>query len=148
VNFLWANGPKAKDIQKKMFPLYGGECLSYKAVDNWVKKFSEGHSKVADDSQPGHPVQIVIEVTVQRVEEFIQADRRIMTDSVVTALGCSHGLAYSTMHDRLKFQKVHTVGAHRTKGSRKKLTEWVCPCNISYSIQMKENICLTGLLLG
>jgi hypothetical protein len=29
-----------------------------------------------------------------------------MTDSVATALGCSHGLAYSIMHDRLKFWKV------------------------------------------
>jgi hypothetical protein len=36
------------------------------------------------------------------------------------------------------------VGAQRTGGSR---TEWVCPCNISYSMQMKEKICLTGLLL-
>jgi hypothetical protein len=29
-----------------------------------------------------------------------------MTDSVATALGCSHGLAYSIMYQRLKFQKV------------------------------------------
>jgi hypothetical protein len=26
-----------------------------------------------------------------------------MIDSVATALGCSHGLAYSIMHDHLKF---------------------------------------------
>jgi hypothetical protein len=31
---------------------------------------------------------------------------------------------------------------------REKRTEWVCPCNISYDMQMKEKICLTGLLLG
>jgi hypothetical protein len=29
-----------------------------------------------------------------------------MIDSVATALGCSHGLAYSIMHDLLKFRKV------------------------------------------
>jgi hypothetical protein len=29
-----------------------------------------------------------------------------MTDSVATALGCSHGLAYSIMHESLKFWKV------------------------------------------
>jgi hypothetical protein len=44
--------------------------------------------------------------TVQRVEELIRADRRITTDSVATALGSSCGLAYSIMHDRLKFRKV------------------------------------------
>jgi hypothetical protein len=30
----------------------------------------------------------------------------------------------------------------------KKLTKWVCTCNISYRMQMKVKICLTELLLG
>jgi hypothetical protein len=34
---------------KKCFPVYSGKCLSLKAVHNWVKKFSEGRSEVADD---------------------------------------------------------------------------------------------------
>jgi hypothetical protein len=34
----------------KMFSVYGGKCLSRKAVHNWVEKFSEGSSKVADDA--------------------------------------------------------------------------------------------------
>jgi hypothetical protein len=36
---------------------------------------------------------------MQRVEELSRADGRITIDSVATALGCSHGLAYSIMHD-------------------------------------------------
>jgi hypothetical protein len=44
--------------------------------------------------------------TVQWVKELIRADRRITIYGVAAALGCSHGLAYSMMHDRLKFQKV------------------------------------------
>jgi hypothetical protein len=60
-----------------MFPVYGGKCLSRKAVHKWVEKFSLGRSKVADDTQPGRPVEIAAEATVQRVEEFIRADRRI-----------------------------------------------------------------------
>jgi hypothetical protein len=59
--------------------------------------------KVTGDARPDHPVEIATEAIVQRVEELIQADRRIMIDSVATALGCSHDLAYSIMHDRLKF---------------------------------------------
>jgi hypothetical protein len=31
---------------------------------------------------------------------------------------------------------------------QKKLTEWVCPCNIYCGTQIKEKISLTGLLLG
>jgi transposase len=104
VRFLWAKGLNAKDIHKEMFPGYGGNCLSRKAVHDSVEKFSQGRSKMADDGRPGRPVEMTTEATVQRVEELIRADRRITTDSVATALGCSHGLAYSKMHDRSKFR--------------------------------------------
>jgi hypothetical protein len=46
--FLSAKGLNAKDIHKEMFPVYSGKCLSPKAVHNWVKKFSQGRSKVAN----------------------------------------------------------------------------------------------------
>jgi hypothetical protein len=91
------------DIHKEMFPVYGWKCLSRKAVHNWVEKFFQGHSVVTDDARPGHPVEIAREATVQRVEELIHADRRIMIASVATALGCSYGLAYIIMYDHLKF---------------------------------------------
>jgi hypothetical protein len=47
-----------------MFPVYGGKCLSRKAVHNWVEEFSQGRSKVADDARPGRPVEIATEATV------------------------------------------------------------------------------------
>jgi hypothetical protein len=62
--------------------------------------------KVADGAQPGCPVEIPTEEIVQQVEESIRADRRITIDSVATALGCTHGLAYSIMHDCLKLRNV------------------------------------------
>jgi hypothetical protein len=46
---LWEIGLTAKNINKEMFPVYGGNCLSRKAVHNWVQKFSQRRSKVADD---------------------------------------------------------------------------------------------------
>jgi hypothetical protein len=36
VRFLWAKGLNAKDIHKEMFRVYGGKCLSRKAVHSWV----------------------------------------------------------------------------------------------------------------
>jgi hypothetical protein len=41
-------------------------------------------------------------------------------------------------------ESVRMVGAQRTKGSRKKWTECVCPCNIYYGIVME----LINMLLG
>jgi hypothetical protein len=75
---LWAKGLNVKDIHKEMYPVYGGKCLSGKAVHTWVKKLSQGCSKVADGAQPVHPVETATDATVQRVEELIRADRRIM----------------------------------------------------------------------
>jgi hypothetical protein len=60
----------AKDIHKEMFPVYGGKCSSCKPVHNWVKKFSQGRSKVADDAQAGRLVLTVTEATVQHVERI------------------------------------------------------------------------------
>jgi hypothetical protein len=42
VRFLWAKGLNAKDIHEDVFPVYCGKCLSRKAVQNWVEKFSQG----------------------------------------------------------------------------------------------------------
>jgi hypothetical protein len=53
VCFLWAKGLTAKDIHKEIFPIYGGKCLSRKAVHNWVEKFSQGRSKVVNDGRLG-----------------------------------------------------------------------------------------------
>jgi hypothetical protein len=112
-----------------------------------VKRFtagsrnSQGRSKVSDDARPGRPVGIVTEASVQRVEELIRADKRITIDRVATALGRSHGLVYNIMHDLLKFRKVCAPWVPRELKDREKVS-------ITYSMQMKEKICLTGLLLG
>jgi hypothetical protein len=50
VRFLWAKGLSEKDITKEMFSVYGGKCLSYTPVHNWVKKFYQGFLKVGDDA--------------------------------------------------------------------------------------------------
>jgi hypothetical protein len=48
-HLLWAKEINAKDIHKEMSPVYGGKCLSRKTVQNWVEKFFQGRSKIADD---------------------------------------------------------------------------------------------------
>jgi hypothetical protein len=46
---LWVKGFHANYINKEMSSVYGGKCLSRKAVHNWVEKFCQGRSKVSDD---------------------------------------------------------------------------------------------------
>jgi hypothetical protein len=56
VRFLRANGLNAKMIRKEICTVYGGKYLSLKAVHNWVEKFSQGCSEVADDARAGTEV--------------------------------------------------------------------------------------------
>jgi hypothetical protein len=67
--FLWAKGLNTKDIHKDIFPVYGGKCLSPKAIHNCVENFSQERSKVAD-ALPGRPVEIATEVTGLRSPEI------------------------------------------------------------------------------
>jgi hypothetical protein len=48
---LWAKGLNEKYIHKEIFLVYFWKCLSRKAVHNWVEKFSQGRSKVADEME-------------------------------------------------------------------------------------------------
>ncbi|BFZ13360.1 hypothetical protein BsWGS_16399 [Bradybaena similaris] len=89
-----------------MLPVYADNSLSHKAVHSWVKNFSQGRSKIVDEIRSGRAVEIATDASVQRVEEMIRGDRRVTIDAVAAAIGCSHGSAYSIMHDRLKFKKV------------------------------------------
>jgi histone-lysine N-methyltransferase SETMAR len=118
VRFLWAKRLSAKGIHKEMFVK---KCLSRKAVHNWLEKYSQGRSKVADYARPGRLVDNATEATVQPVEELIRTDRRITIDSVATALGCSHGLAYTIMHDRFKCRKVRARWVPRELKDREKI---------------------------
>jgi hypothetical protein len=134
-----------KGYSQKMFPVYGGKCLSRKAVHKRVEKFSQERSKVADDNSPGRPVEIATEATVQRVEELIRADRRIMIDTLATALGCSHCLAYSIIHDRLKFRKMWARWVPREPKEREKIKIMGLS---SYGMQMKEMCMLNRIVTG
>jgi hypothetical protein len=60
---FWKKWPYAKYIDKERFPVYG-KYLSRKALHNWVEKFSQGRSKVADDARLSAEVA---ETTVKRL---------------------------------------------------------------------------------
>jgi hypothetical protein len=51
---LWAKGLNAKDIHKEMLPVYGGKCLSCKAIHIWVEKYGK---RFADDKEVETEVQ-------------------------------------------------------------------------------------------
>jgi hypothetical protein len=61
---MWAKVLNTKDIHNEICPVHSGKCLSRKVVHNWVEKFFQGRSKVADDARRGTEVA---ETTVKRL---------------------------------------------------------------------------------
>jgi hypothetical protein len=53
VCFYWQKESQQRVFTKICFSVYGGKCLTRKAVHNWVERFSHGRSKVTDDARPG-----------------------------------------------------------------------------------------------
>jgi hypothetical protein len=74
--FLSENGLSVKDIHTEMLSVYGGMCLSRRAVHSWVEKFSQLRSKVADDARS---CAEVAETTVKRLPccGFLRTDKGI-----------------------------------------------------------------------
>jgi hypothetical protein len=58
--FLWAEEFNEKDNHKEIFPIYGGKCLSPKAVHNWVEKFFQRRSKFANDARASAEVAVTV----------------------------------------------------------------------------------------
>jgi hypothetical protein len=53
---IFAKGFIATKIHREMFYVYGGKCLSRKAVYKLVEIFSQKRSQVAGDARPGAEV--------------------------------------------------------------------------------------------
>jgi hypothetical protein len=55
---------------------------------------------------------------------------------------------FSIQHDHSVFWECAHGGCPENWRIENEQAECICPCNISYAMQMKEKICLTGWLLG
>jgi hypothetical protein len=127
---LWAKGPNSKDIHKEMFPVYGGKCLSCKAVHNWVEK-RDKHFADADD------------------EEFKTEVRKWLREQ-------SNDLyVYATGFDALvkRWDKCINVGGEYVEKqmlfqSGSNITCYVLHPSVSYLLTLPRNIGARGSVVG
>jgi hypothetical protein len=49
IRFLWLEKVKLMEIHRRMFQQYGGSCMSDRKVYQWVERFQEGQTSVADE---------------------------------------------------------------------------------------------------
>jgi hypothetical protein len=53
MRFFVGKRTECKRYYIELFHVYGGKCLSRKAVHNWIETFSQGHWKVQYDARSG-----------------------------------------------------------------------------------------------
>jgi hypothetical protein len=72
---FWWKRTQCKAIHIKNIFCYGVKCLSHKAVHNWIEKFSEGLSNIADETPPGaEVVETTDKTSMLRVSTHWQSD--------------------------------------------------------------------------
>jgi hypothetical protein len=74
------------------------------------------------------------------VEDLIRADRRVTIDTIATAIGCSHGMAYLIMHDSTwqQFSQMNVGKQQKNEDSNEGLSE---DCNIKCICRILIMIC-------
>jgi hypothetical protein len=66
--FLWSEGVKPPEINRRMRVQYGDSCLSQWRVYEWVEGFKNGRQNVSDEHWSGKPVSMATETVKQQIE--------------------------------------------------------------------------------
>ena len=55
VRFLWAEGVKPVEIDRRILAQYGQSTMSQRKIYEWVEKFKSGRTRVTDEDRSGRP---------------------------------------------------------------------------------------------
>jgi len=55
VRFLWAEGVKPVEIQRRMLARYGQSTVSQRKVYEWAERFKSGRTRVTGEGRSGRP---------------------------------------------------------------------------------------------
>ncbi|XP_014779394.1 uncharacterized protein LOC106875665 [Octopus bimaculoides] len=70
------------------------------------RSLKNGWTKVKQEEEVGRSSTATIDVKIQKAREMILTNQRVTIDEVACSLQISHGSAYETVHDKLRFYKV------------------------------------------
>lgn len=106
IRFLWAQGKRPAQIHREMAAVYGDDFMSLESVSNWVAQFADNRTSLDESGNSGRPRTSITPANCDRVESFIQEDRRRTVKSIAIALDMSYGSVYDILHDTLGYRKV------------------------------------------
>jgi len=84
VRFLFSEGVKPIEINRRMRIQYGDRCMSRSQVYEWTEKFKNGVTSVEDSPRLGPAFTAVTEDNIPAVQNMIRKNRRITIKEVAS----------------------------------------------------------------
>lgn len=99
IEFLTKKGCTPEEIHNRLKKCFGDAVVDISNVTDWVKKFQEEKTEIADKPRSSRPLTSVTDETRQRADELIRGERRIRVQDVADALNVSYGSAQTIIAD-------------------------------------------------
>ena len=107
IEFLVKEEIPTADIHHRLQHVHGDVCMGASSIRRWVKHFKDGNTSIQDQPHSGRPRTASTEPNKKRVDEIINADRRVTQDEIATKLGIGHN-AVQEMIGSLGYRKICT----------------------------------------
>lgn len=95
IYFLWLQDKSPTRIYSETNKTYRRKVICKQTVFNWCNSFSAGRESIVDEQRSGRPTNVSTDDTVKRVDDLIQANRRVRIDQIADELNISHGTVHS-----------------------------------------------------
>ncbi|XP_067136330.1 protein GVQW3-like [Centruroides vittatus] len=87
IKYLTKKGLTPFQIKADMDEVLGESAPSYTTVKKWTALFKSGRESVEDDPRSGRPSTAVTEENIDKVHDFVLADRCLKTHEIAETTG-------------------------------------------------------------
>ena len=108
IRYLYLKGKTGKEIHGQLADVYGSSATSYAQVKFWVGEFKRGRMSLEDEARSGRPLYATDEEMCKKVRDLVYSDRRIQVEEIAQALGISHGILSTILHDRFRYAQANS----------------------------------------
>lgn len=106
IRYLMRKNQTGREIHEELLNVYGDDALPFSTVQRWMTKFRAGRESFENETSSGAPATVIVDETIDAVDQMVKADRRVHVRQIAEALGISIGSVHSILHEKLGLSKV------------------------------------------
>ena len=103
-------GKSGNETLEMLRQAYGGETISHAAVFQWWRRFKDSNTRVIDKARSGRPSTAVTDVSIAKVAELLENDRRLTLCKLSPSLNISFERTQHIVTEILQMHRVCQVG--------------------------------------